>query len=45
MNNVILNWQRPVWDGDQEVEKRSSRKDPMWIAIGKCMEATLGIFV
>jgi hypothetical protein len=25
MNIVILNWQRPLWEGDQEVVKRSGR--------------------
>jgi hypothetical protein len=28
---------------DQEVAKRSGRKEPMWIAMHKCMEAILGI--
>jgi hypothetical protein len=43
MNNVILNSQRPLWEGDREVAKRSSRDEPMWVAIHKCMEAMLGI--
>jgi hypothetical protein len=43
VNKVILNWQRPQWEGDQEVTKRSGRDEPMWVAIHKCMEATLGI--
>jgi hypothetical protein len=34
---------RPLWEGDQEVEKRSGRDEPMWDAIHKCMEAMLGI--
>jgi hypothetical protein len=28
-----------------EVMKRSGRGEPMWVAIHKCMEATLGIFL
>jgi hypothetical protein len=43
VNIVILNWQRPIWEGDQEVVKRSGRDKPMWVAIHKCMEAVLGI--
>jgi hypothetical protein len=43
VNIVILNWQRPLWEGDWEVVKRSGRDEPMWIAIHKCMEAMLGI--
>jgi hypothetical protein len=40
---VILNWQRPLWEEDQEVVKRSGRGEPMWVATYKCMEAMLGI--
>jgi hypothetical protein len=43
VNEVILNWQRPLWEGDQEVMKRSGIDEPMWVSIYKCMEATLGI--
>jgi hypothetical protein len=43
MNKVILNWQRPLWEGDQEVVKRSGRDKPMRVVIHKCMEAMLGI--
>jgi hypothetical protein len=43
VNIVILNWQRPLWEGDWEVVKRSGRHEPMWAAILKCMEAMLGI--
>jgi hypothetical protein len=32
-NIIILNWQRPVWKGDQEVTKRSGRDEPVWVAI------------
>jgi hypothetical protein len=31
VNIVILNWQRPLWEGDQEVVKRSGRDEPMWV--------------
>jgi hypothetical protein len=43
VNKVILNWQRPLWEGDQEVVKRSARDEPMCVAIHMCMEPTLGI--
>jgi hypothetical protein len=43
VNKVILNWQRPLWEGDSEVVKRSGRDEPMWVAIHKYMEAMLGI--
>jgi hypothetical protein len=43
VNIVILTWQRPLWEGDPEVAKRSVRDDPMWIAIHMFMEAMLGI--
>jgi hypothetical protein len=43
VNKVILNWQRPLWEGDQEVAKKSGRDEPMWVVIHKCMEAMLGI--
>jgi hypothetical protein len=42
VNIVILKWQRPLWEGDQEVAKRSGRDEPMRVAIHKCMEAMLG---
>jgi hypothetical protein len=43
VNKVILNWQKPVWEGDQEIVKRSGRDEPMWVVIHLCMEAILGI--
>jgi hypothetical protein len=43
VNKVILDWLRPLWEGDQEVVKRSGRDEPMWVAIHQCMETTLGI--
>jgi hypothetical protein len=42
-NKVILNWQRPLREGDQEVVKRSDRDEPMWVLTHMYMEATLGI--
>jgi hypothetical protein len=39
---TIEECQRPLWEGDQEVAKRSGR-EPMWVAIFKCLEAMLGI--
>jgi hypothetical protein len=39
----IKNWPKPLWEGVQEVVKRSGRDEPMWIAIHMCMEAMLGI--
>jgi hypothetical protein len=41
VNKVILNWQRPLWEWDQEVVKRSGRDEPVWVAIHMCMEAML----
>jgi hypothetical protein len=32
---VILNWQRQLWEGDQEVVKRSGRDEPVWVSIHK----------
>jgi hypothetical protein len=43
VNIVILNWLRPLLEGDQEVVKRSGRDEPVWVVIHKCMEATLGL--
>jgi hypothetical protein len=43
VNIVILNWQRPLWEGDQEVVKRAGRDEPIWVTILTCMEAMLGI--
>jgi hypothetical protein len=43
VNIVILNSQRPVWEGDQEVVKGSGRDEPMWVAIHMWMEAMIGI--
>jgi hypothetical protein len=42
-NKDDLNWQRPLWEGDQEVEKSSGRNEPMWVSIHKCMETIPGI--
>jgi hypothetical protein len=43
VNKVTLNCQRPLWEGDQEVVKRSGRDEPMWVVIHMCVEAMLGI--
>jgi hypothetical protein len=43
VNKVILNWQKPLWESNQEVVKRSGRDEPIWVAIQKCMKAMLGI--
>jgi hypothetical protein len=43
VNKVILNWQRPLWEGDWEEVKRSGGDEPMWAVIHKCMEAKVGI--
>jgi hypothetical protein len=43
MNKVISNWQRPLWEGNQEVMKKSGRDEPMWVAKHKCMEGMQGI--
>jgi hypothetical protein len=43
VNIVILNGQRPLWEGDQEVVKRSGRSETMWVVIHMCMEPMLGI--
>jgi hypothetical protein len=37
VNKVILNWQRPLWEGDQEVVKRSGRDESIRVAIHLCM--------
>jgi hypothetical protein len=44
-NIVILNWQRPLWVGDQEVVKRSGRDESIQVVIHMCMEAMVGIFL
>jgi hypothetical protein len=43
VNIVILNWSRPLWEGDQEGMRRSGKDEPMWVAVHKCMEAMLGM--
>jgi hypothetical protein len=45
VNTVILNWQRPLWEGDQEVVMRSGRGEPVWVVIHICIVTTLGIFL
>jgi hypothetical protein len=34
---------RSLWEGDQEVVKRSGRNEPIWVVIHMGMEAMLGI--
>jgi hypothetical protein len=43
VNKVLFNWQRPLWEGDQEVVKRSGRDEPIQVVIHMCMEAMVGI--
>jgi hypothetical protein len=43
LNEVTLNWQKLLWEGVQEVVKKSGRDELMWVAIHKCVEAMLGI--
>jgi hypothetical protein len=43
VNKVILNWQRPLWEDDQEVVKRSGRDESIQVVIHLCIEAMLGI--
>jgi hypothetical protein len=38
-----FNWLRPLWEGHQEIVKRSGRDGLMWVIIHKCMETTQGI--
>jgi hypothetical protein len=35
MNIVILNWQRILWERDQEVVKGSCRDEPKWLSMHK----------
>jgi hypothetical protein len=38
MNTVILNWQRPLWEGDEEVVRKSVKHQPMGVAAHICMK-------
>jgi hypothetical protein len=42
---LTLTGQRSVWEGDQEVVKRSGRDESIRVVIHLCMEAMLGICV
>jgi hypothetical protein len=42
---VILNWQRPLWEGDDQVVKRSGRDEPIWVVIHMYIETTQRIFL
>jgi hypothetical protein len=35
--------QRSIWEGDQELVKRSGKDESVWVEIHLCMEAMLGI--
>jgi hypothetical protein len=41
--SVTLKQQRPLWEGDWDVVKRSGRDESIWVVIHMCMEAMLGI--
>jgi hypothetical protein len=41
VKKVNLNWQRPVWEGNQEVVEKSGRDEPMWVIMHMCMEAMI----
>jgi hypothetical protein len=43
MNIVMLNRQRPLWEGDWEVVKSYGRDEPIWVVICIFMETTQGI--
>jgi hypothetical protein len=38
VNKVMLNWQRPLWECDWEVVKRSGTDKPIWVVIHMCMK-------
>jgi hypothetical protein len=42
-NAETLKRQRSIWEGDQELEKRSVRDEPTYNVTHLCMEAMLGI--
>jgi hypothetical protein len=42
-NTVTLKLQRSIWEGDQEVMKRSGREESILVVIRLYMEAMLGI--
>jgi hypothetical protein len=33
VNKTILNWQKPLWEGDQEVVKKCGKDEPIWVVI------------
>jgi hypothetical protein len=45
VNIVIFNWQRPLWEENQEAVKRSGRDEAMWVVIHMSMEATRNLSV
>jgi hypothetical protein len=38
MNIVILNWLRPLWEGDYGEVKRTGRDEPVGVVIYICLE-------
>jgi hypothetical protein len=45
VNKKILNWQRPLWEGDQEVAKRSGREELICVVTHICLEIAQGNFL
>jgi hypothetical protein len=43
VNKVILNWKKPLWEGDRKVVKRFGRNEPIRVVRHVCMEAMPGI--
>jgi hypothetical protein len=44
-NIETLKQQRSIWEGDQELVKRSSRDESIWVVTHLCMKAMLVISV
>jgi hypothetical protein len=42
-NIETLKWQRSIWEGDQELVKKSGRDESIWVVTYLFMEAMLGI--
>jgi hypothetical protein len=43
LNAETLKRQKVIWEGDQELVKRSGRDESIWIVTHLCMESMLGI--
>jgi hypothetical protein len=41
-NTETIKWQRSIWEGDQELVKRSVRDESSWVVTHLYMEAMLG---